>query len=214
MANLGTIPIHMWSSRLGHLERPDWLLFDIDPKNSTTRKAVSVARTIAALLREAGMRPYLKTSGQMGLHVMVGLVPEYTFEQARMFSELIAREVVQRLPEDATLDRDIPARGGRVYIDYLQLGEGKTIVAPFSVRPIAGAPVSAPLRWGELRPAIAPGNFNIKTMPRRMERLGEDPFAGVLTDLQRLEPALEKLESMGWSAHSRRPRRNSVSRAR
>ena len=94
MANLGAIPIHMWSSRLPISSSPDWLLFDIDPKGSTTRNAVTVAQETAAVLREIGLRPYLKTSGQAGLHVVVGLRPRYTYEQARMFSELVARVVV------------------------------------------------------------------------------------------------------------------------
>lgn len=196
MANLGTIPIHIWSSHLPHLERPDWLLFDIDPKNSTTEAAVTVAREVGALLRAAGMRPYLKTSGQMGLHVVVGLVPEYTYEQARMFAEMIARIVVARIPETATLNRDVAARAGRVYIDYLQLGHGKTIAAPFTVRPVAGAPVSTPLKWDELKPDIDPRVWNIKTVPPRMTRLKADPFLGALTDPQRLEPALDRIKDL------------------
>ena len=147
MANLGAIPIHIWSSRLTHLERPDWLLFDIDPKGSTTEKAVMVARETGAVLRAIGMRPYVKTSGQMGLHVVVGLVPEYTYQQARMFAELVARVVVQRVPQAATLIRNKERRDGRTYIDYMQLGQGQTIAAPFAVRPVPGAPVSAPLKW-------------------------------------------------------------------
>jgi bifunctional non-homologous end joining protein LigD len=196
MANLGAIPIHIWSSRLPHLEHPDWLLFDIDPKNSTTRQAVIVTLEVAKVLREIGMRPYVKTSGQMGIHVVVGLVPAYTYEQARMFAEMVARVVVQRAPEAATLNRDISTRKGRAYIDYLQLGQGKTIAAPFAVRPVPGAPVSAPLRWEEVRPALEPRKYNIKTMPRRMTRLKQDPFLGALTDQQRLEPAIPKLEGI------------------
>jgi bifunctional non-homologous end joining protein LigD len=196
MANLGTIPIHIWSSHFPRLERPDWLLFDIDPKNSTTQMAVAVAHEVAVVLRALGMRPYLKTSGQMGLHVVVGLVPEYTYEQARMFAEMVARIVAERIPEAATIARDINARKGRAYIDYLQLGHGKTIAAPFTARPVAGAPVSAPLKWDELKADLDPSVWNIKTMPARMSRLKADPFLGALTDLQRLEPALERIKEL------------------
>ncbi len=194
MANLGAIPIHIWSSRVPHLERPDWLLFDIDPKGSTTRRAVIVAQEVGAVLRSVGLRPYLKTSGQRGLHVVVGLEPRYTYEQARMFSEMVAGLVVSRIPSDATLVRDTRARGGRVYIDYLQLGQGKTIAAPFAARPAPGAPVSAPLKWAELSEDLDPVAFNIKTMPKRMARLKRDPFIGALEDLQAIEPALPCLE--------------------
>jgi bifunctional non-homologous end joining protein LigD len=194
MANLGAIPIHIWSSRVPRLERPDWLLFDIDPKNSTTAYAVKVARELHSVLRAVGLRPYVKTSGQAGIHVMVGLALKYAYEQARMFSELVARVVVDRAPEHATLARDVSARNGRAYIDYLQLGHGKTIAAPFAVRPIPGAPVSAPLRWDEVRERLDPRDFNIRTMPRRMARLKRDPFIGAIEDRQEIEPALANLE--------------------
>jgi bifunctional non-homologous end joining protein LigD len=196
IANMGAIPIHIWSSRAPNLSSPDWLLFDIDPKGSTTTAAVQVAQETAAVLRRAGMRPYVKTSGQAGIHVVVGLRPGYTYDQARMFCEAVARVVAARIPEVATLLRTPAARKGKVYIDYLQLGQGKTIAAPFAVRPQPGAPVSAPLKWEELRSNLDPRKFNIKTMPRRMKRLGEDPFLGALTDQQEIEPALPKVESM------------------
>jgi bifunctional non-homologous end joining protein LigD len=201
MANLAAITIHIWSSRLPHLENPDWLLFDIDPKGSTTRNAVAVAEETAGALREVGLRPYLKTSGQAGLHVMVGLEPKYTYEQARMFSELVARLVVSRIPDLATINRNPRTRAGKVYIDYLQLGHGKTIAAPFSVRPIDGAPVSAPLDWKELKPNLDPAKFNIKTMPPRMAKLRRDPFIGALADPMTLEAALPALEAAMHSAH-------------
>jgi len=196
VANMGAIPIHVWSSRTPSLGNPDWLLFDIDPKGSTTEQAVLVAEETGRVLRSVGMRPYVKTSGQAGIHVVVGLRPHYTYEQARMFCEAVARVVVARIPDAATVTRMPAARKGRVYIDYLQLGQGKTIAAPFAVRPQPGAPVSAPLKWNELRSGLDPQKFNIRTMPRRMARLGEDPFLGALTDQQEIETALPKVESM------------------
>jgi bifunctional non-homologous end joining protein LigD len=196
VANMGSIPIHIWSSHFPHLERPDWLLFDIDPKLSTTEQAVIVARAVGDVLREIGLRPYVKTSGQKGIHVVVGLEPRYTYEQARMFAELVARVTLRRVPESATLIREHAARKGRAYIDYMQLGYGKTIAAPFAVRPVSGAPVSTPLQWDELQPTLDPLEFNIKTVPLRMERLKADPFLGAINDPQRLEDALPKLEEL------------------
>jgi bifunctional non-homologous end joining protein LigD len=196
IANMGSIPIHIWSSHFPYLERPDWLLFDIDPKLSTTEQAVIVALEVGTVLRQIGMRPYVKTSGQMGIHVVVGLEPRYTYEQARMFSELVARVVLKRVPDSATLIREHAARKGRAYIDYMQLGYGKTIAAPFAVRPVAGAPVSTPLKWEELKPGLDPVHFNIKTVPGRMQRLKADPFLGAIDDPQRLEDALPRLEKL------------------
>jgi len=196
VANLAAITIHVWSSRITHLERPDWLLFDIDPKGSTTRSAVLVARETAAVLREVGLEASLKTSGQMGLHVVVGLAPKYTYSQAKMFSELVAEIVVRRLPKIATINRNPRTRQGKVYIDYLQLGHGKTIAAPFSVRPLDGAPVSSPMKWTELKPTLDPSVYNIKTIVPRMTRLRVDPFLDAIEKHADLESALSKLEDL------------------
>lgn len=196
VVNMGTIPIHIWSSRVPNLGSPDWLLFDIDPKGSTTPNAVHVALETADVLRRVGMRPYVKTSGQAGIHVVVGLRPGYTYEQARMFSEAVAQVVLGRIPAIATVLRTPAARKGKVYIDYLQLGRGKTIAAPFAARPQPGAPASAPLKWNELHTDLEPAKFNIKSMPARMKRMREDPFLGALTDLQEIEPALPRVEAM------------------
>jgi bifunctional non-homologous end joining protein LigD len=196
VANLAAITIHMWSSRIQHLERPDWLLFDIDPKGSTTRHAVEVAREVANVLREVGLEPCLKTSGQMGLHVVVGLAPKYTYDQAKMFSELVSQVVVNRNREIATINRNPRTRNGRVYIDYLQLGHGKTIAATFSVRPVPGAPVSAPMTWKELKPSLDPAVYNIKTMIPRMLRMKRDPFLDAIEKHASLEDAIPHLEAL------------------
>jgi len=196
VANLAAITIHMWSSRIQHLERPDWLLFDIDPKGSTTRHAVEVAREVANVLREVGLEPCLKTSGQMGLHVVVGLAPKYTYDQAKMFSELVSQVVVNRNREIATINRNPRTRNGRVYIDYLQLGHGKTIAATFSVRPVPGAPVSAPMTWKELKPSLDPAVYNIKTAIPRMLRMKRDPFLDAIEKHASLEDAIPHLEAL------------------
>src|SRR5271154_3108727 len=196
VANLAAITIHMWSSRITHLERPDWLLFDIDPKGSTPRHAVEVAREVANVLREVGLEPCLKTSGQMGLHVVVGLAPKYTYDQAKMFSELVSQVVVNRNREIATINRNPRTRNGRVYIDYLQLGHGKTIAATFSVRPVPGAPVSAPMTWKELKPSLDPAIYNIKTMLPRMSRMKADPFLDAIEKHASLEDAIPHLEAL------------------
>ena len=203
VANLAAITIHMWSSRIQHLERPDWLLFDIDPKGSTTMNAVAVAREVANVLREVGLEPVLKTSGQMGLHVVVGLAPKYTYDQAKMFSELVAQIVVNRIPKIATINRNPHTRKGRVYIDYLQLGHGKTIAATFSVRPVPRAPVSAPMTWKELKPSLDPTIYNIETMPARMSRMKRDPFLDAIETHVVLEDALPHLEALLSSSGSR-----------
>jgi bifunctional non-homologous end joining protein LigD len=134
------------------------------------------------VLTEVGLKSAIKTSGQMGIHVMVGLKPAYTYQQARDFSEIVARLVVSRIPDICTIERNKAVRKGKVYIDYLQLGHGKTIAAPYTARPIAGAPVSAPIRLVDLKPDLDPGSFTIKNLAARMVRLKKDPFLGAIAD--------------------------------
>jgi bifunctional non-homologous end joining protein LigD len=137
----------------------------------------------------------------MGIHVLVGLEPRYTYEQAKMFSELVAGVVLKRVPDSATLIREHTARKGRAYIDYMQLGYGKTIAAPFAVRPVPGAPVSTPIKWEELQTDLKPVKFNIRTLPARMNALNADPFMGVVRDPQRLEDAIANLEKLVRESH-------------
>jgi bifunctional non-homologous end joining protein LigD len=113
-----------------------------------------------------------------------------------MFSELVAEIVVRRLPKIATINRNPRTRHGRVYIDYLQLGHGKTIAAPFSVRPLDGAPVSSPMKWTELKPGLDPSIYNIKTIVQRMARLKSDPFIDAIEKHADLESPLSKLEDL------------------
>ena len=155
-----------------------------------------VARTVGKLLRGIGLRPYLKTSGKTGLHIVVPLLAEYTYEQARTFCEGVARYVANEHKDIATVERVVSQRGKRVYIDYLQNHQGQTIVPPYVVRPVPGALVSAPLDWDELDSELHPSQFTIKTMPERLSRLG-DIFRGTLTDKQNLLPAIQKMLGSG-----------------
>jgi bifunctional non-homologous end joining protein LigD len=136
----------------------------------------------------------------MGIHVMVGLKPAYTYQQARDFAEIVARLVVARIPELCTIERNKAVRNGKVYIDYLQLGHGKTIAAPYAVRPNPGAPVSSPIRAAELKPDLDPESFTIKNTVARMTKLKADPFLGAIVDQQSLEPSLKLLSEKYSSA--------------
>ena len=135
---------------------------------------------------------YLAT-GQAGLHLLVPLGGQLTHEQSRQLAGLIGRLVCDELPEIATLVRAVGSRGGRVYVDTLQNGHGKTIAAANCARPRPGAPVSAPLRWSEVGPDLDPARFTIRTMPVRLQGLAEDPLRPVLALRPDLLTALEKL---------------------
>jgi bifunctional non-homologous end joining protein LigD len=116
-----------------------------------------------------------------------------THAQSTTLAELIARAVESRFPKIATTERHIPSRKGRVYLDYLQNGHGKTIAGPFSARPVPGATVSMPLRWSEVNARLDPAKFTIKTAPSRMKRLRDDPIAQVLELSPDLQAALARL---------------------
>jgi bifunctional non-homologous end joining protein LigD len=178
--NLGSIPLHLWASRAPTLERPDWCVLDLDPKGAPFDHVVQVALEARKLCDRIGLPVLVKTSGSTGLHLMVPLGRQCTHEQSRSLGELLARCMVERLPTIATITRQVSQREGRVYVDYLQNGSGKLIVAPFSARPLPGAPVSAPLRWREVNRKLDIRRHTIKTVPERMRKLGEDPLAEVL----------------------------------
>jgi len=193
VANLGTIPLHMWGSRIGSLDRPDWLVLDLDPKGAPFTDVVRVARALRGLLEELELESHVKTSGATGLHILLPLGARYDYETVRTFARLLAMLGVEAEPEIATLARPIKSREGKVYVDWGQNGHGQTIVAPFSVRPLPGAPVSCPLRWDEVTARLDPKRFTIKTAPARFEKLG-DPMRPVLAGGIDLGGVLARIE--------------------
>jgi bifunctional non-homologous end joining protein LigD len=191
--NMGTIPLHVWASRVRTLERPDWCILDLDPKGAPFKDVVALALAIRELCEEIELDCYIKTSGSTGLHVMLPLGRQCTFEQGRTIGELISRVMVDRRPDIATITRVIDKRGGKVYLDYLQNGHGKLIAAPLAARPVAGALVSTPLRWSEVNNKLDPQRFTIKTVPARMARLKTDPLAPIVDAEPDLQSVLSKL---------------------
>jgi bifunctional non-homologous end joining protein LigD len=181
--NSGCIPLHIWSARRQSLDRPDWTILDLDPKGAPFSAVATVARAIHRLLAPLGVPHFVKTSGQDGLHVLIPLGARYGHDEARMLAELLARLVAGELPDIATVARPLGERGGKVYIDFLQNGFGKTIAAPFSVRPRPGAPVSAWLEWREVTTRLDPARFTIRTLPPALIRRAGPGLALVAADL-------------------------------
>jgi bifunctional non-homologous end joining protein LigD len=193
LVNLGTIPLHLWSSRVGSLERPDWSILDLDPKGAPFADVVALALAIRRLCDSIDLPAFVKTSGATGLHVLVPLGAQHTYEESRLLAELLARVVNREHPDISTIVRRVSDREGRVYLDYLQNRHGQTIAGPFSVRPLPGAPVSTPLRWVEVGARLDPRRFTIRTLPARLDRRPEDPLREVLTQKPDLAHALERL---------------------
>jgi bifunctional non-homologous end joining protein LigD len=194
LANLASIDQNPWMSRVGSLDSPDFALIDLDPTEGCPYdQIVEAAQLVKQTLDSVGLAGYPKTTGGDGMHIYIPLEPIYTFEQVRSFAELLSILVINRNPGLFTTPRTVASRKkAKVYFDYLQISSAKTIAAPYVLRAHAGAPVSTPLDWSEVKAGLDPGQFNIHNAMDRFNRTG-DLFEGVLTKPQRLEPALEKL---------------------
>ncbi|HKS04874.1 MAG TPA: DNA ligase D [Gemmatimonadaceae bacterium] len=193
IANLGSIPLHMWASQVGSLEQPDWCVIDLDPKEAPFSDVIRTAIVLRKLCEEIGLPSYVKTTGKTGLHILLPLARTCTYAQSRTLGELLARLVMRECKDIATITRHVTKRGDKVYLDYLQNRHGQTIVAPFSVRPLPGATVSMPLEWDEVNETLDPKNFTIKNAIERMDRFGHDPVLPVLDDAPDLHGVLERV---------------------
>jgi bifunctional non-homologous end joining protein LigD len=197
LVNLGTIPLHVWGSRTSKIERPDWCILDLDPKEAPFSHVIEVAQATHALCDEIGLPHFVKTSGSSGLHVMIPLGCQCRYDETRSLGELLARLIVAELPDIATITRQVSRRAGKVYIDYLQNGAGRLLVAPFSARPLPGAPVSMPLRWNEINRNLDIRSFTIENAIQRMKKLKKDPLGEVLTMSPDLAGAIGRLQERG-----------------
>jgi bifunctional non-homologous end joining protein LigD len=206
MANLGAIERHPWHSRVEDLEHPDWFVFDLDPSEGVEFGTIcDVALTTREVLARVGLESYAKTSGSRGIHIYVPVKPAYTYEQIAELAEQVATVVAREQSEVATVERSKRKRGARmIYVDHMQNARGKSVVAPYSVRPKPGATVSAPLEWREVeRKKIKTADFHIKNMPRRVESKG-DLFKPVLKKGQKLEGVFDKARELFESGQKRR----------
>ena len=205
VANLASIVLHAWTSRVDSLDEPDFVFFDLDPGERCSLKTLaSVALGVRDALASIGLQALVKTSGGMGLHVFLPLAGGYSYEAAKIFAELAARHVAGQAGDAVTLERSLARRNASaVYLDYVQVGRGKTYVVPYSVRARDGAPVSTPLHWAEVeayarkRTAAAPwdefAKHTIRTIAKRLKREG-DLWSGKAWKEQRLEAAVRKAQ--------------------
>jgi bifunctional non-homologous end joining protein LigD len=192
MVNMGCIDLNAWYSRVDRPDRPDFVLFDLDPSPDVGfPEVVQVALLVKQALDALGLVSFPKTSSAEGMHVLVPVERRYTYAQTRELCEIVAGAIARTHRGLATTEWSKAKRRG-VLIDANQNGEGKTIASVYSVRPRPGAPVSTPLRWDEVKEALDPTSFTMEALLERIRRHG-DLFEGVLTTRQRLEPALRAL---------------------
>jgi bifunctional non-homologous end joining protein LigD len=192
MVNMGCIDMNAWYSRVDKPERPDFVLFDLDPSPDVgIKEVVEVALIVKQALDALGLVSFPKTSSADGMHVLVPIERRSTYAQTREFSEIVAGAIARAHRGLATTEWTKAKRSG-VLIDSNQNGEGKTIASVYSVRPRPGAPVSTPLRWDEVTSKLDPTSFTMNLVRERIREHG-DLFEGVLTTRQRLEPALRSI---------------------
>jgi len=193
LVNLGTIPLHIWMSRIDDLTRPDWCLIDLDPKDAPFAHVVALAKTMRKLCDDVEMPAFVKTTGKSGLHIMLPLGRQLTYAQSLQLAILFARLVTDEHPDIATTQRTISKRDGKVYVDAFQNRAGQLMVAPYSVRPSPGAPMSMPIEWDEVNGKLHNSNFTITNALKRMKKLGRDPVFAVLETKPDLVHVLERL---------------------
>jgi len=193
LVNLGTIPLHIWMSRIDDLTRPDWCLIDLDPKEAPFEHVITLAKTMKTVCDEVDMPAFIKTTGKSGLHIMLPLGRQLTYAQCLQLAMLFARLVTDQHTDVATTARTISKREGKVYVDAFQNRAGQLMVAPYSVRPSPKAPVSMPIEWDEVNGKLHNTNFTIANALKRMQKLGHDPVAPVLELKPNLVGVLERL---------------------
>lgn len=193
LAQIASVEVHAWTSRWPNLDDPDFAVMDLDPHEPITFADVrAVAKLVNVVLDKLGIQGFPKTSGGSGIQIFIPLAPGHTYQEVREFCGLVGQLLRSAYPEKVSLDASKPKRAGKVYVDVGQNAKGQTLVAPYSVRPYPGAPVSTPLRWEEMDEDIYPESFTITTLFERLESVG-DLFRPALTIKYDLHPALEQL---------------------
>jgi bifunctional non-homologous end joining protein LigD len=193
MPQMGVLELHPWGSRRQHLEQPDVLIFDLDPGPGVEwADCIGAARDLRGLLRELGLESFPKLSGGKGVHVVVPIVPEMEWDAAKAFTHAVVQLLAKRDPDRYVTTMAKAKRAGRIFLDYLRNGFGNTAVAPYSTRARPGAPVAVPVRWEELKPALAPDQYNVRNIGRRLSTLRRDPWEGFFTTKQKVPRAVLK----------------------
>ncbi len=186
LANRGSIEVHPWFSRYDTPDHPDYAVFDLDPAQGIDfEEILDLALIIRQILNELGLKSYPKTSGQQGLHVYLPLIRKYNYTRVRAFLERITELIIKEHPQLATASWHRNKREGRIYIDYRQNARGKTLAAPYSLRPTEVAGVSMPLTWDQIEDkAVRPEDFRLDNLFQFLQE--KDPFEEVLSRKQEL----------------------------
>jgi bifunctional non-homologous end joining protein LigD len=184
LVQMGVLEIHPWGSTLENIEKPDRLIFDLDPGEDVAWPAVvGAARALRRRLQDLGLESFPRTTGGKGLHLVVPVDPLHEWPETKCFCRMVAQRFAADDPAHFTANMSKAGRHGRIYIDYLRNDRGATAIAPYSTRKLPGAPVAVPLLWKEVSNRIRSDHFNVKTLPARLRSRAEDPW-GAMTGLR------------------------------
>jgi DNA ligase D len=177
LVQMGVLEVHPWGARVDKPDRPDRVIFDLDPGEGLGFADVAQAgHEVRAYLGDLGLASFAKTTGGKGVHVVVPVDRRYGYPQVKAFAKKVAESLAAKTPTRYLTRISKAERRGRIFIDYLRNDATSTAVAAYSTRSRAGAPVATPVTWDELIPALDPAAFNVNTVPERLARIGGDPW--------------------------------------
>lgn len=187
LTQIGVLEIHPWPAHEKNVEKPDLLVFDLDPAPDVKwNELIVAAKTLKKELEELDLESFVKTTGGKGLHVVVPIQPSVEWEEFRAFSKRVADKVVEDRPDRYVATMSKAKRGGKIFIDYFRNTRGATAVAPYSTRAREGAPVALPIAWTDLNDRLDPKAFTVKTVPALLQKVKKDPWKDLFKKRQRL----------------------------
>ncbi len=195
MVNMGCIEINPWSSTVKKPDNPTWCILDLDPDTNRFDTVIKVAQVGYEILHTAGIPSYCKTSGSTGLHIYIPLNGKYNYDQSKEFARVIVTMIQNEMPDSTSIERATSKRKGKIYLDFLQNRPQATLAAPYSVRPKAGATVSMPLHWEEVKKGLKMSDFHLRNAVGLLKGR-EDIFKGVLGKGIDMQKALKELERL------------------
>jgi bifunctional non-homologous end joining protein LigD len=195
LADLGCIEVHPWNSRVGMLAKPDYLILDLDPgERAAFGDCIKVAQAAHEILGAIRVPNLCKTSGKRGLHIYVPLGAKYPYERVRQFGDALACAINKKIPELTSMEHWPAKRKDKIHVDIMRNAIGQTAAAPYSLRPVAGAPVSTPLLWSEVKVGLRPDQFTIHSIFARLKKKGDlwKPVLGKGIDLEKAMRSIQK----------------------
>jgi bifunctional non-homologous end joining protein LigD len=187
LVQIGVLEIHPWGARSDRLERPDRIIWDLDPGDGVEwTDVLTAARAIRDELSTRGLDSFVRTSGGKGLHVVVAIQRRSSWDEVKVFARQVAETLIAREPEKYLATASKARRKGKIFIDYFRNSRGATAVASYSTRAKPTAAIATPVRWDELTPSLAPDYYNVMNLRSRLEHLAEDPWAGFFEKAYRL----------------------------